>query len=313
MPQIFFDPIDSYSKHTSDTYYLNFSPQSSYYQKYQQDNYSFLFLLFYNSLLQYPTEREWKLFIQSSSDYEKLLFLENGIEYFINNHHISLFNYLHKTFIKDINEYFSNYTNQDAIFISDRDAVLFALKYNGLFLQYVNNDFKSDFEIVSTAINENGNAFVFSDNIFKNNRELILLAIENNGKILQYLNDSFRSDYEIVLNSVCLEGKDILFASDDLKSNMNIVIEAVSENGLAIEHVNNEFKSDMEIVSIALKQDGRALEFIDEILKSDKELVRIACSNNIDAYKFASDEIRNNLEFFKELDDIYRFNFELPF
>ena len=67
------------------------------------------------------------------------------------------------------------------------------LQNNGLILEYLRKDLRSNKEVVLTAVKNDGLALQFASDDLKNNEEVVLIALENNGSALPYASKRLQS------------------------------------------------------------------------------------------------------------------------
>ena len=82
-----------------------------------------------------------------------------------------------ESFVKSLN---------DNTIIKDKKFFLNAVEKNGLALQYFDEIYKSDYEIVLAAVTSNSNALQFASNFFKKDRSIVLQAVGYSGFALEY-------------------------------------------------------------------------------------------------------------------------------
>jgi len=140
-------------------------------------------------------------------------------------------------------------TDYKSVLAKDKPFFLDVLKENGLLLEYASDELKSDIEIVSTAITNNGLSIKYVDT-FINNPSIIFMAISQNGMALEFASEELQNNFFIVLNAVLQNGFAIQFASDVLKENKDIVIAALKQDSRSKSWLSHSIKSDPEIMDI---------------------------------------------------------------
>ena len=93
----------------------------------------------------------------------------------------------------------------------DRDIVLYAVRQNGLALQYaflglrrrpedfsVEEDLRDDRKVVLAAVRQNGLALEIANNKFRKDREVVLAAVIQNGLAIKFASDLLRDDNEVI-------------------------------------------------------------------------------------------------------------------
>lgn len=82
----------------------------------------------------------------------------------------------------------------------DRDAVLTAVRRDGLALQFASEAHRRDREIVLAAVRRDGRALAFS--FFPNDRDVVLEAVRTSGAALGLASVRLRHDHGVVLTAV---------------------------------------------------------------------------------------------------------------
>jgi len=183
---------------------------------------------------------------------------------------------------------------------SDRELMLVAVKNNGEILEKLSDDFKNDKKIVFAAVRNYYGAFEYASESLKNDRAVVKAAIFEDSDNLEFASDKLKNDKKLVMNVVNTWGSRLIYASNDLKNDKEVVLLAVRQNGLALEYASEELRNNKEVVLEAVRQNGLALEYASEELRNDKEVVLEAVRKNGLALKYASEELRNDKELVKE-------------
>lgn len=203
-----------------------------------------------------------------------------------------------------------------------REAVLAAIKQNGVALQNTTDEFKNDKEIVLAAVADYGCALQFASKELKEDRTVVLAAVSRIGEALQWASYEFRKDKEIVFAATKSDGWAFRFASKtlkndktfvlailhqnpgafryvgvELKKDREVVLAAVTRNGRAIHYASRELKDDRAVVLAAVSQDGLALQFSGPNFMDDKAIVLTAILQNGKALQFASVKLQADQEF----------------
>jgi hypothetical protein len=120
------------------------------------------------------------------------------------------------------------------------------------------------------------------DEIFKDDVEIISLAVQCDGDCLQFASKELRNDVELVLAAVNQNGLALRFAHEKLQNDRHIALAAVNQNGLALQYASNELRNDFDVVLAAVKQNGESIKFIskspmyNERLTQNKDIVFVA-------------------------------------
>ena len=146
-------------------------------------------------------------------------------------------------------------------------------------------------------VKQDGHALEYANELFKGDQEIVLAAVQQNGLVLQYASEALQGDKEIVMTAVQQEGAALASASENLKNDKSIVLAAVKQRGHALHFASEALKNDKEIVMAAIQKDGTALHLASPELRNDKEIVLAAIRQKSYAVKHASPELLNDKQF----------------
>lgn len=210
---------------------------------------------------------------------------------------------------------------------ADRSFVLDAVKINGSVLQFVNEIFLNDYEIIYEAVKNTAKALAYVSDKFRNKREIILAAASNHDGLdsdaleyanpefcndreiilksilsgkhtLAYASDNIKDDYEIVLAAVKNWPQEFIYASENLRNNREILTEVFQSEMLCTEtilaYLNDALRDDRQIVLAAIKHDPSDLIYVSERLRRDPEIIS-AARDHEDEYVYVTHLINNEL------------------
>lgn len=205
--------------------------------------------------------------------------------------------------------------NFDDLFYTDKTYLSYVLWRNGAALEYVSDEYKSDYDLIRIA-GEAG--FEFASASAKEDKEFILEMIgkDNFGILthiskkllldkdllsqfddedLRYLIDEegpeeLRNDKEFVLRTIKYNGTGIQYLCNEFKNDYDIALAAVSNNSYAYEYISDELKNNRKIF-LATKG-GDHLAYASEEFRADKELVSYAVQRDGGALEYAADTLK---------------------
>eukprot|EP00971_Amphidinium_carterae_P001075 21325-Amphidinium_carterae.1 len=108
---------------------------------------------------------------------------------------------------------------------------------------------RSDREVVLTAVGYDGRALQFAAEALRGDREIVLKALRERANALQAKSDSFGT-LEVLRR---FRGSQV----EALRADREVVLSAVQRNGNALQHAT--LRGDREVALAAVQQDGRAL------------------------------------------------------
>jgi len=167
--------------------------------------------------------------------------------------------------------YYPSYTK-------DTDVVKYALKQNGLALQYADSTFKSDYMMVDLAVKQNGDALKCADYLLQNDKSIIMDALKRSPKSYIYMGDQFSTYDDPDVMELAVKGDPNLigYLPFELRGNSRIAASAFNTSGLALKYASKEVKRNRRLVKLAVKQNGAALQYADIELQADPEICKIA-------------------------------------
>lgn len=139
--------------------------------------------------------------------------------------------------IKRNNNHFSN----------DAELDIYAVKSDGLALEFVSTNSAYYNDIENFALNQNPLALEFARSQTKNNKQKVLELVKRNGLALKFVSEELKNDEEVVMEAIKQNGLALEFASYFKKQDRNIVIEAIKQNPSSFKFAPSEmFENEKE-------------------------------------------------------------------
>jgi len=177
-------------------------------------------------------------------------------------------------------------------FKNDYELLSIAVSNSGDALKYASGELRNDRNIVLKAINQEWSAFEFASDKLKNDREIVLAAVKKGGEALKFASDEYKNDREIVTIAVKQYGGYIQYASESLRNDRNLVLMAVKSSGF--QYASDELRNDRDLVVIAINENGHNFQYASDELRNEKELVLMAINKNGLNIQYISEELRND-------------------
>jgi len=149
-------------------------------------------------------------------------------------------------------------------FNNDKENVLKLLKYNPLILQYANEKFKDDIDVVSEAIRKDIDATVYASERILGTKEIVLELLDIRPGVYKYITDELKNDEDIALRSLKYNTYIAQDFTDSLKNNKEFLKKTA-------ERINN-YSGIFNIASFELKNDK---DFVNYFLNKDKEVFKL--------------------------------------
>ncbi|MBA3721276.1 MAG: DUF4116 domain-containing protein [Parachlamydiaceae bacterium] len=185
----------------------------------------------------------------------------------------------------------------------DEEFVLKAINLNRSILEYVDDEFKLDPDIILAAIkkikNKESTQEVFYTLAHKDlwkNREFVLEVVKIIGSFLYNACSTLQNDKAVVMAAVTQNGCALQFAHDDLRKERDVVMAAVTQHGCALQFAHDDLRKDREIVMTAITKRGDALRYAHDNLRNDREIVMAAVTQEGYALQYAHDDLRKDRE-----------------
>lgn len=150
---------------------------------------------------------------------------------------------------------------------ADREVVLASLAYDGKLLESVASHFRSDREVVLTAVKcpRSGLALTFASSEICSDGEVVLTALKDNGLALQYASAELCSNRDVVLVALEGNGEALKFASEELRRDPLFVKEAIDRDSDAFQYALGEAKANTDLAFLA-KIDSMKMNMLKEEL-----------------------------------------------
>lgn len=178
---------------------------------------------------------------------------------------------------------------------NNKDYALLAVATGGN-LQYVSENLKDDFDVVSKAIKNYPFAIQHASDRLKDNKEIGLIIAGSYGSAFSDLSDNLKNVPEIVLQSLTNNPSIYIYLNDDFKNNREYALLA-SKSGSNLKSMPLKFQDDKEIVMNALKDSHYSFEYCSNRLREDIDVLKVYVKrNNWSNYKDLKDQLYNNKE-----------------
>jgi hypothetical protein len=183
-------------------------------------------------------------------------------------------------------------------FTKDKKVVLAAVTNNGLALEFADDSFKSDEDVVFTSSTSSNstmhNGLKYASPELRNNKNFIITILQVNGLLLEKVSEEFQNDKDVVLAAIKNNYFAFNYASYDLRNDRDFILPLVQRNGSRfLLFASNNLLSDRLFVLASVINNGKALLYVSDELRNDKELVFLAM-NNYDIFSQLSSEITSD-------------------
>lgn len=212
----------------------------------------------------------------------------------------------------------------------EREKIISILKNDGLRLLFFRS-FSDDYNIVYTAVKNNGDALCMASERLRDNIFLACLSLETSPRgtykctdrvlkskeyVLHALKKGYYvsllnldhyiiNDFEIISLSIKLNPNYISYASEEIKDNTEIAKLCLSKMGKCLKYFSKRIRSDPSSVMIAVKNDPVSLQYSDTEIFDNIKIMKYAIKKEITNAYFLSDNLTINS---KLIDKIYKKN-----
>ena len=181
--------------------------------------------------------------------------------------------------------------------LRDQLFVRKAIQRNGLVLEFLDEDGRSDKTIVMNAVRQNGQALRFAARALRGDKDFVLKVVAIHGDALEHVDGELKEDRAVVLTAAKQDGLAIRFAGRRfLKLNPDIAQAAVEQNARALEFVGNTNADSKDLVSLAVSRDGTTLKYASYDQKNSRAIVGLAVRQNGLALEHAGEKLRDDTE-----------------
>ncbi len=209
---------------------------------------------------------------------------------------------------------------------SRREEVLERLKRNGTELQFEDECWRSDEQIVLIAVSRNHESFQFASTELRNDESFVWRAVKTNYKVLKFVSDDLKrdtrfmlkcvmehrvdalkfacdttltSDREFMMSCIRVHGASLQFASDRLRADKDVVIAAIENNGY-LKYAALDLRNDREFVRRCVRIKPRSIEHVGEELENDQQFILSVLQANGKCWKFIPSRYTKDEQFMSE-------------
>lgn len=202
--------------------------------------------------------------------------------------------------------------NIDQKLFNDEEFAKWALKIDGLLLEYFSNKIRSNMEIVTIAIENNSNASLYLGNEILNSKNNILQLLDFDKEILSKvkIDKEYLMDKKFVEECILKNGNIVLidlFPKEYLKDKhmMSLAIVNAFDSETLIKEMPDEIKNDNNFWTNILSEYeftswGFIYEYLPNSIKSNSAIFNAAVENNDSVILKAPDEFKTK-EIFKKI------------
>ena len=161
-----------------------------------------------------------------------------------------------------------------------------------LLFEQVHPDLQNDFDVVLSAVGNDGHSLTHASPKMRNNRQVAAAAVNQAPLALRHASTNLQSDRDFVINAVSKNGLALAFASQLCRADAGVVLAALVNNGFALQYASDALKRQTHLVLAAVRQNGNALLFASDECKNSMDVVLEAINSNFEAVRFASTEMQ---------------------
>ncbi len=164
------------------------------------------------------------------------------------------------------------------------DAVLAAVKQDGMAIYFAPHHLKRNMDIVFAAVTQNGRALRALSADLRDTDAVVLAAIKEDCVAIQHASARLRDEFAFV--ALSLSPHSFIYLSSKFRSDKAVVKEVVSKAGHLIAYTSLELQKDPEVVLAAVSKNGLALQWAAKELKSNPTVVLAAVEQHAQAFLY---------------------------
>jgi hypothetical protein len=163
---------------------------------------------------------------------------------------------------------FINYFKLEAL--EDYEIAIYAVKFSGEYLMYMNSDFKSHRELVLESVKNFSFSLQYADQTLLDDLSFIFDCIKVSPFSIQYVPEHLPSDVNFLKKSIQLNWNVFQFINEKTEE---LIITSIHENIECIKFIPSSFFKNKKIIKLCLEKDG--LTHMKEIanVTEDRDLV----------------------------------------
>ena len=178
---------------------------------------------------------------------------------------------------------------QTIMSLFDHSEKIKLLSTHGLYLKYF-TELQDDYEVVLSAIRNNGYAIKYASQKLKTNTAILVAAVTKSPKVYSLI--AHHADTLTTQTAINLDGSNLQYIHR-VHISKDLVMAAVRSCGDALQYAPMAGDADDEVLA-AVQNDGLALQYASMRLRCDTSVVMAAVKQNPRALQYAGYVCRNN-------------------
>ncbi|KAL9644179.1 hypothetical protein ABK040_005642 [Willaertia magna] len=206
-------------------------------------------------------------------------------------------------------------------FYKERHLNLLAAQY-GASLEFINEDFRNDKEIVLQAIKNKSDYSswrkdyykLIRDETLRKDKEICLIVVKETGCMLGAMPDEIRDDKDVVIQAIQTNEFAIEFASDRLRNDRDIAIELFSKTQRKSYYpdyiIDYRSKNELYVLNTEEEKNRKLtqqplLSFFSKEIQEDKEIIPLAFKFDNNSLYCIPEMLRKDKDFMMKLIEIH--------
>lgn len=177
-----------------------------------------------------------------------------------------------------------------------REDLINLTKYNGRIFYHFRERFHNDFEMVLTAVENEGWVIKYADDEIRDDEKIVMAAIKSDGSALRYVNSRFQDNIELVQQAIIQDAENFKFASERIKCDKKILSNLVKFNPKIINYACPKIRQDRLLLLHAIELEPSIMQNISPILKNDRNFILDAVKRNAETFIYLNSIFKRDLE-----------------
>jgi hypothetical protein len=187
--------------------------------------------------------------------------------------------------------------------LQQRQEVLVSVQKKGLNLEFADQVYQDDEQIVIEAVKQDPWALKFASECLKDDADFMMM-LKLNACTAEYMSTRLKHDYDFMCNAIKENNQVFFYVHSIYGDDEAIVLEVISKNGGQLKYASPRLQDEENIVFKAVANDWKALAYVSDRLAQNMSLYEMAKPACLEAIKKSPTEYKYASEALQKDDDI---------
>jgi hypothetical protein len=188
--------------------------------------------------------------------------------------------------------------------LQQRQEVLMSVEKTGLNLEFMDDVYQDDEQIVIAAVKQDPWALKFASMRLKDDADFMMMMLKSNACAVDYMSSRLKNDKSFVINAIKENHQVFFYVHLIYGDDEDVVLEVIKQNGGQLKYASPRLQDDERIVFEAVANDWKALTYVSDRLAQNVSLYEMAKPACLEAIKKSTTQYKYASEALQKDDDI---------